>query len=267
MDPHDIAGRLIDLAARAEAELTEIEVNQPSVLEIECQLHIQEFDIHQRYCEPAKEMLAELQAALTGADWEPEAPSTLNSEQGHWKFGTAMTVRTSPRPIHRGFLQPLTRVSILANVPDHVAMYLITITDGEEYLKRERHDVIGWHYHYLNDHKIRSDVVLCWDTRWNAPDPQTKSSARRGLFVEKHAEKGKRFIAKPHLWGSQKRNTMYDACLADLKKRKITEYRCAANKSELVYPPGASLTPHSAAFATALKAAVTKNRKSRKKRR
>lgn len=72
---------------------------------------------------------------------------------------------------------------------------------------------------------------------------------RRGLFVEKHAEKGKAFKAKPWKWGPKKRETMYQVCAADLQKRQITEYRCAANKSNLVYPPGTKLTPHLTASA------------------
>ena len=206
-----------------------------------------------------------MQAALASEDWVPETLATPKPERNQWKFGTAMSIRTTPLPIHLGFLQPLRWVPLLPSVPDSVALYLITVDNGVDYLKRENHDVFGWHYHYLNRQKVRSDVVLCWDTRWNAPVPQSMPPARRGLFVEKHAENGKEFIAKPFKWGSKKRNTMYDVCLADLKARQITQYRCAADKSEPVYPLDAKLTPHSAVSATSLKHAIKGKRKAKKK--
>jgi hypothetical protein len=169
------------------------------------------------------------------------------SEQDRWTFGTAMIIRGVPLAIHRGFLQPLRHMPILARVPESIACYLITIDEGEDFLKNEMHSGVGWHYHYLDWRKDRSDVVLCWDTRWAAPEPQTVPPARRGLFVEKHAEAGKPFKAKPWRWDPRKRETMYSVCSADLKKRQIKEYRYAANKSNLVYPPGATLTPHPSA--------------------
>jgi hypothetical protein len=108
--------------------------------------------------------------------------------------------------------------------------------------------------------------VLCWDTRWNALNPPPKPPARRGLFVEKHAEKGKPFEAKPWKWSPRKRETMYDVCSADLRNRQIEEYRCATNKSEP--PPGATLTPHPSSTAVApVKASGTSGRKGKKRRR
>jgi hypothetical protein len=61
---------------------------------------------------------------------------------------------------------------------------------------------------------------------------------------------------------------MYDVCSADLRNRHIEEYRCAANKSEPVYPPGATLTPHPSSTAGApVKAGGTGDGKGKKRRR
>ena len=244
MDPQAIGRNLIVLAA--EAEPIEIEVQDFPLSELDERLLAKELLPLQRPLVAAEQMVGALQEALDHVGWAPEIYYPERTERGDWAFGTAMIIRGAPRDIHRGFLQPVRRVPILTSIPERVALYLITIDDGEDYLDREAHSGVGWHYHYLDSRKLRSDAILCWDTRWNAPHPQRKPPARRGLFVEKHAEKGKAFKAKPWKWGSKKRETMYDVCSADLQKRQIAEYRCAANKSNLVYPPGATLTPRPA---------------------
>jgi hypothetical protein len=65
------------------------------------------------------------------------------SERDHWTFGTAMIIKGVSRAIHGGFLQPLRRIPILTRVPERVALYLITIDEGEYYLDKE-HGVVGW---------------------------------------------------------------------------------------------------------------------------
>lgn len=264
MDPRAIARRLIDFAA--EAEPAEIEVYRFPQTEIETQILVRDFDLRRQFLTPAEQMISELQDALAGIGWNPEIVDVTKSERDHWTFGTSVTFRGTPRSIYRGFLQPVLRVPILTRVPEIVALYLITIDEGEDYLENESHSGVGWHYHYLDWRGDRSDVVLCWDTRWKAPISQTKPPARRGLFVEKHAEKGKAFNARPWKWGPKKRKTMHDVCAADLRMRRIEEYRCAANKSELVYPPDATLTPHPSSVAAA-KAAATSTRKGKKRHR
>lgn len=265
MNPRTIASRLIGLAS--EAAPREIDGEWLGMAEMDDELLAQEFGVTQRYLVPAKQMLDELQGALADGGWDREIPCVRESDRDRWTFGTAMIIRGTPRAILRGFLQPLRRVPILTRVPDRVALYLMTIDEGEDYLEKETHSGVGWHYHYLDWRRARSDVVLCWDTRWIIPNPQTKPPAQRGLFVEKHAEGGKPFKAKPRLWGPRKRKTMYDVCDADLQKRRIEEYRCAANKSELVYPPGTMLTPHPLSVASSSFKVTTRGRKGKKGRR
>lgn len=263
MEPRAIARRLIRLAA--EAEWVEIEVAPFPLAEAEEKLLAQANEVPQRYLAPAERMLRELEEALSGGLPPSDDAGAGQPDQDRWTFGTAMILRGAPREIHRGFLQPLRRVPILTGVTQRVAHYLITIDEGEDYLENETHSGVGWHYHYLDWRKQRSNVVLCWDTRWTAPNPQTKPPARRGLFVEKHAEKGKPFRAQPWKWGTKKRETMYEVCSADLGGRTIGEYRCASNKADLVYPPGATLTPHPSSLpATPAKAAAGIGRATRK---
>lgn len=158
-----------------------------------------------------------------------------------------MKLRGPSRIVHGGFLDPVSRIPILTRVPARVVLYLITIDRGEDYLQNETHSGVGWHYHYLDWRKRRSDVVLCWDTRWISTGPPSK----RGLFVEKHPDGGKPFKARPGSWSDRKRGTMYAVCEADLKKRRIDEYRCAADKAEAVCPRDAVLTPRASNVASA----------------
>jgi hypothetical protein len=156
---------------------------------------------------------------------------------------------------------------MIRQVPDLVARFLISIDGGEEFLDREHHDAVGWHYHYLNWRKDRSNVVLCWDTRWTLPAAETPPpTKRRGLFVEEHGEKSNAdFSAKPWLWGPTKRETMYNACSPDLQRWPIGAFRCASNKSDVVYPPSAKLTPHHSAVAAKGTHKPNKARRARRK--
>lgn len=266
MDPRAIARRLIDLAA--EAEPIEIMVDSPSYMRGKVRFLLEEYGVQQRLVHPAMQLVEELDAALTQTGWNPDMPMPGQADDGRWTFGAAMTLKGHRRDIHRGFLDPVRSIPILNRVPDLVVLYLITVDDGEDYLKREAHSGVGWHYHYLDWNERRSNVILCWDTRWEAPKPQPEPPRQRGLFVEKHADGGKPFTAHPGAWGERKRESMYTACETDLLSRDIKEYRCAANKSEPVYPPGVTLTPHPSSIATpTIKAANKSGGKGKKRRR
>ena len=161
---------------------------------------------------------------------------------------------------------PRRKLPVLRRIPDEVALYLIAIDEGEEYLKRENHGM-GYHYHYLNWRKDRSNVILSWDTRWKEPDPHTNPPNICPLFVEPHGEVGNaNFKAKPWLWREKKRKSIYDACSPDLAKWPIGAFKCPSNNSEIVYPPGSALTPHSAVIATAIAKAKACAKKVRRKR-
>lgn len=238
MNPREIANRLIAFAA--EMKPIEVEVSRfPVDAAEEAALEL-EFGLGQRLRRVTHEIVLELEKSLLKSGWRPDGTDAYD-EQGSWTFGTAMIIRGPSREIRGGFLDPIRRVPILSRVPEQVALYLITVDEGRDYLQKETHSGVGWHYHYLDWQKRRSDVILCWDTRWVAP--AASPSSKRGLFVEKHADGGKPFKAKPARWGDKKRQTMYNVCAADLNKRQISEYRCAANKAEPVYPLDASLTP------------------------
>lgn len=241
MDVRRLAARLLSLAV--EGEPIDIEVRSDFFSDEEDQHLMEMHGVVQTLVGPAEQLVYGLQQELSASGWLPDN-SSAESGQDNWTFGTALTFRRTRQRIHGGYMQPIRRVPILKRVPEQVVLYLLTVDRGEDYLERETHGM-GWHYHYLDWKERRSDVILSWDTRWSEPAAQTKRAARRGLFSERHAEKGKGFQAKPWLWGPRKRLSVYEACAADLARRKIEEYRCAADKAEVVYPADAILTPRS----------------------
>lgn len=192
----------------------------------------------------AAAIVKELAAALKDADWRPDQSSAANRLSGPWTFGEA-TQRAAIRRIHRGFLEPVRRFPILENVPALVVQFLTKLPGGRDYIKRENHPGVGWHYHYLADRHTRSDVILAWDTRWNPQPnlPPRSLGLLRPLFYEKHGEGHTNFHGKPWLWGETKRVSMYDVCTPDLTTWPINEFRCASNKADPVWPTTAKLTP------------------------
>lgn len=254
MDPRIIARRLVDLVN--ESEPIEILAGDEAFTEKQRHVLLEEYGVQKRLVSHAKQLAEELDVVLRAEGWTADLSTPEQLDDGRWTFGSAMTLVGRRRDIHRGFLDPIRTIPILDRVSDLAALYLITVEDGEDYLKREAHSGVGWHYHYLDWKQRRSNVILCWDTRWEAPAPQTNPPTRRGLFVEKHAEGGKPFIAHPGAWGERKRESMYNACKTDLLSRDIKEYRCAADKSEPVYPRDTVLTLHSSAISAAKLTAV-----------
>jgi hypothetical protein len=265
MDPVDISKRLIAFAG--EAEWDHIEVEGVPLTDHDEGMWLHEFGLQERYRVPAQTMIEALRGALAETDWEPNLSDISPAERDRWSFGEALTLRGFEREILRGLLVPQRKVPILRRVPDDVALFLLTIDDGEDYLKRETHGM-GWHYHYHNWRKDRSNVILSWDTRWSEPNPQTKPPTQRALFVEPHGEKNNAdFEAKPWLWGEKKRKSIYEACVPDLSRWPIGEFKCAADKSEVVHPPGRTLTPHPAGIAAAIQKASASARTIKKRRR
>lgn len=213
------------------------------------------------YDEPeqyAEELVQKLERALTEIDWQPDSNKDQISPGENFSLGS--TIRYAPiRQITRGFMEPVRIAPLVKRLPDLVALYIMSIPGGRDYLQRERHTVIGWHYHYLDAKCRRSNTILCWDTRWQPPVKTNASLSEdtcRPLFQERH---GDGFNARPDLWRDPKKLSMYEACAIDLK-RNISEFRCAANTAEVVWPPGKRLTPRPKEKAPLAKKANKKKR-------
>ena len=185
-----------------------------------------------------------LNEALQEAEWLPEReapplPHGATYSLGEW------TQRAPLRRIVRGFAEPVRHVPLVSRVPEPVVLYLVhKLPGGADSLKREHHKGVGWHYHYLDKRKGRSNVVLCWDTRWEPPEDEEERKAQgpRPIFWEYHGEGNADFKAQPDLWGDPKRQSMREVCASDLK-RNISEFRPASDDAEPVWPLWSILTP------------------------
>lgn len=188
----------------------------------------------------ATRLVNELERALQEENWRPDGKFDTTQFAGSWTLGW-VEQRAPARKIHRGYLQPVRNFPIVERVPKLVLAFLTKIPGWNDYVKRENHPGVGWHYHYLLDPRTRSDALLAWDTRWQRPSGSP--SALHPLFGEKHGEGKADAHAKPWLWGDKKKKSMYEVCVRDLVKWKINEFRCASAHADPVWPTTGSVTP------------------------
>lgn len=186
--------------------------------------------------------IEQLDKALTEADFDP-GPS-LHDAGVPLGMGLPLgwvRIVLEPRKIHGGFLQPTLNLPVVVPSSDRVIAFLITLSGEDDYLFREHKGTL-WHYHYLNSAEVRSDVILCWDTRQRI-NLTAKPPEVRALFQEKHGEGKSHFKARPDLWRDRKKQTMHRAIVGDLNRWPIAEFRCASNRAGPVWPVAAKLTP------------------------
>ncbi len=178
-------------------------------------------------------IVRELDGTLQQARSKPRISEAKLPPDEVWTFGSV--IRKFPvRFIHAGFVEPLHRAPVVTRIPEIVVAFLLSIPGEKDILKRERHNQVGWHYHYLDHKKRRSNVVLCWDTQ-TAP----AKGKEHPLYQEYHGDGRADFPARPDLWGRTKKQSMHRACAPDLGRWPISEFRCASRKAGIVWPPQA----------------------------
>ncbi|WP_037469912.1 hypothetical protein [Sinorhizobium fredii] len=190
--------------------------------------------------EDVSRIVKELDDTLRENNWRPEQPPLPYPDAGRWTLGS-LEQRAPARKIHHGFLEPIRRFPVVERVPALVIAFLARIPGWDDYVKRETHPGVGWHYHYLVDPRKRSDALLAWDTRWLRP--LAFPTALHPFFGEKHGEGKADVRAKPWLWGDKKKKSMYEVCAPDLLKWKIDEFRCASSHADPVWPSSGKVTP------------------------
>jgi hypothetical protein len=190
--------------------------------------------------EHATRLINELERALKEENWRPDGKFDPIQFAGSWTLGW-VEQRVPARKIYRGYLQPVRNFPIVERVPKLVLAFLTKIPGWNDYVKRENHPGVGWHYHYLIDPRTRSDALLAWDTRWQRSSEL--ASALHPLFGEKHGEGKADAQARPWLWGDKKKKSMYEVCARDLLKWKMDEFRCASALADPVWPTTGSVSP------------------------
>jgi len=181
------------------------------------------------------EVLTELEIFVAEQIQAAQVPELEAGE--FWSLGT-LQFGGERRPIHVGFVAPVLSIPIRFPMSDKLIAFLITIEGDRDLLKREHHDHFGWHYHYLNFKKKRSNVILCFD-RYATPGQKQP----RPLFWEGHAEGRYDFRGRPDLWGDTKRQSMHEACAPDLERWPMNTFKNASQEALEVWPRGVTLTP------------------------
>jgi hypothetical protein len=105
---------------------------------------------------------------------------------------------------------------------------LITIVGERCGIERENHGSWGYHYHYVDDKRRRSDVIFSF------LPTDTKTPPR--LWWERHAE-GKAEVSPDVLtWGASKRTSIHRACERDLTKRRLADYKRPSKEALVLWP-------------------------------
>ena len=186
-------------------------------------------------CPELREALAKLDRLLT---------SHRSFVVGSELSGPPINVVHAVEPILRGHLEVVEtlRMAAVERSPD--VMLFITILDDKNKLDRDNHH-IGWHYHYCKPNGDRSDTLLSFDT--NQSDRLDAHGHIRNvpLFWERHGESKAKFRAKAHLWGDDKRRSVWTAAFPELK-RPLHEFRRPKEIASPVWPKNAVLStrPH-----------------------
>ncbi|WP_440640992.1 hypothetical protein ACSHT2_07260 [Bradyrhizobium sp. PUT101] len=136
-------------------------------------------------------------------------------------------------PILRGHIELIETVPLTSVEHDPLAMKLIIGLDDRNKLARDNHQK-GWHYHYCNSKGQRSDTMLSFDTE--------AAKANVPLFWERHGEGKAKFRAKAHLWGDQKRESIWTSASPELTKHPLHEFRRPKNEASPVWPLDATLS-------------------------
>lgn len=135
-------------------------------------------------------------------------------------------------PFLRGNLQPIRRVVVAPALPENVVFLFLAIPGLRETLTRENHGHWGYHYHYLDAKKRRSDTLLTFDRKLKV---QGCGQTDKIVTWEKHSE-ASHFKARAATWGDKKRQSVYEACVGDSTKRNLNDFKKPGKDAEALWP-------------------------------
>jgi len=99
------------------------------------------------------------------------------------------------------------------------------IAGTDDLLVREQHDIFGWHYHYCDHQKRRSDVLMSFDRMRLEPGKAMLMQKFVPLCWELPGVNKAQFKAKPWNWKDRKRESVYAACIPDLAMKPDLTYK------------------------------------------
>ncbi|SMQ85899.1 hypothetical protein SAMN06295905_3194 [Devosia lucknowensis] len=189
---------------------------------------------------PPDRTLSRLLDQLDGLATDPSIDDEIAERYhaGDWALDAEYQVMR-PRKILRGYAVPVRLMPI--RTPVTLRAFAFITVDDDSFL--DRHLFQGIHYHYCLADKRHTTTMVCWDTRWVSPLAKNAPKEVRPLFHELHAEGAKSVRARPERWNDEKRQSIRNACAPDLGTYAISDFRCASNDAEPVWPRTARLTP------------------------
>lgn len=110
------------------------------------------------------------------------------------------------------------------------------IAGTDDLLVREQHDIFGWHYHYCDHQKRRSDVLMSFDRKRLEPGKAMRMQKFVPLCWELHGVNKAQFKAKPWNWKDRKRESVYAACIPDLAIKPDLTYKPPSKEAQDVWP-------------------------------
>lgn len=137
------------------------------------------------------------------------------------------------KTIHLGFVDRYLVYPASPALNDRVLKLVIKVSGIDDLLVSENHDVFGWHYHYCDRDKRRSDTIMSFDRRRTST---SSTAAPFPLCWEPHAINKAKFKAKPWKWGDTKRSSIYAACAGDLAIRPPLYFKPPSQEAQDVWP-------------------------------
>lgn len=179
------------------------------------------------------DLIGKMQSAIEQDDLDlhPRRKDFSDVHDSHWSLG-AEEIHGPLLPFLRGNLEPILRVVVAPALPENVVILFLTIPGLREILTRENHGHWGYHYHYLDAKKRRSDTLLTFDRKL-----KTQHGGQKDKVVtwEKHSE-ASHFKARAATWGDKKRQSVYKACVGDSTKRNLNDFKKPGKDAETLWP-------------------------------
>ncbi len=131
-------------------------------------------------------------------------------------------------PIVRGSLRLVQCRPVISNISEITVRFLQSI-DKRHVVIRENHGGWGYHFHYCNAKKKRSDTVLSFRDKLNKHGDKV-------IFHEVHAEGKSAFHARVDLWGRKKKESAYSACLSGVGRFTLADFKKPGASAETLWP-------------------------------
>jgi hypothetical protein len=189
-------------------------------------------ELHDRVCRRVET----LNRALDQARHQEDRKSAIGYPAGQDLRFEPTKVFAGRKQIHLGMVD---RYFIFPAIPPPsipLLRLVIKMPDADELLIREKHDVFGWHYHYCDHKRRRSDVLMAFDRSRLCQESPPSGKQIVPLCWEPHAINKAKFQAKPWLWGDRKRRSIYQACEPDLSVTPALTYKPPSKEAQDVWP-------------------------------